>query len=64
MAMASSFLLWMLLAVGSHGLFIGLLILAVLAAILLPPYLLGLVVDVNSDISVRVIFAKSHLSGI
>jgi len=39
---SSSFLL---LAVGGHGLFMGLLILAVLSTILLPPYLLGLVVD-------------------
>jgi hypothetical protein len=42
---SSSFLLRVLLVVGGRGLFMGLLILAVLATILLPPYLLGLVVD-------------------
>jgi len=42
---SSSFLLRVLLEVGGLGLFMGLLILAVLAAILLSPYLLGLVVD-------------------
>jgi len=42
---SSSFLLRLLLAVGSRSLFMGLLIFAILAAILLPPYLLGLVVD-------------------
>jgi len=42
---SSSFLLRVLLEVGGHSLFMGLLILAVLAAILLPSYLLGLVVD-------------------
>jgi len=41
---SSSFLLRVLLAVGSCGLFMDLLIFAVLATILLP-YLLGLVVD-------------------
>jgi len=44
-SLRSSFLLlWMLLAISRRGLFMGLLILAVLAAVLLP-YLLGLVVD-------------------
>jgi len=42
---SSSFLLRVLLAIGGRGLFMGLLIFAILAAILLPPYLLGLVVD-------------------
>jgi len=42
---SSSFLLRVLLAVGGRSLFMGLLILAVLASILLLPYLLGLVVD-------------------
>jgi len=42
---SSSLLLWMLLAIGCSGLFMGLLIFAVLATILLLPYLLGLVVD-------------------
>jgi len=42
---SSSFLLRILLAIISHGLFMGLLFLALLDAILLLPYLLGLVVD-------------------
>jgi len=42
---SSSFLLRVLLVVGSCGLLMGLLIFAVLASIFLPPYLLGLVVD-------------------
>jgi len=42
---SSSLLLRVLLEIGSCGLFMGLLILAVLATVLLPPYLLGLVVD-------------------
>jgi len=42
---SSSLLLRVLLAVGGCGLFMGLLIFAILGAILLPPYLLGLVVD-------------------
>jgi len=44
-AMASSVLLRVLLAIGGRSLFMGLLIFAIFAAILLPPYLLGLVVD-------------------
>jgi len=42
---SSSLLLRVLLVVGGCSLFMGLLIFAVFAAILLPPYLLGLVVD-------------------
>jgi len=44
-SLRSSSLLWMLFAIGGRGLFMGLLIFAVLAAILLPPYLLCFVVD-------------------
>jgi len=42
---SSSLLLRVLLAIGGRGLFMGLLIFAVFAAILLPPYLLCLIVD-------------------
>jgi len=42
---STSFLLRVLLAISRSGLFMGLLILAVLATVLLPPYLLSLVVD-------------------
>jgi len=42
---SSSLLLRVLLAIGGRGLFMDLLIFAILATILLPPYLLCLMVD-------------------
>jgi len=42
---SSSLLFRVLLAISGHSLFMGLLIFAIFATVLLPPYLLGLMVD-------------------
>jgi len=44
-SLRSSFFLWMFFAIGGHGLFMGLLIFAILATVLLLPYLLCFMVD-------------------
>jgi len=44
-SLRSSSLLWVLFAIGGRGLFMGLLIFAILATILLLPYLLCFMVD-------------------